>query len=109
MPHPSTSATPSPDWPVNPDAPDAPVAAALSFNDGAIGLVRTQWSTLWFRDGSEPGVLTLNYYARDTAGRSYAVSVMASNPHTAINDTAAIPELLALARGGFQLAGSHRH
>jgi hypothetical protein len=61
------------------------------------------WRTTWFKGGAEPGVLTLNYLARTTAGATYVVSAMLSDPAAPIPDTAA-GELQALVRGGFALA-----
>jgi len=37
----------------------APLGSILSANDGGIGLEPAQWPTVWFKGGSEPGVLTL--------------------------------------------------
>jgi len=87
----------------------APVARALSINDGELGLDRAQWPTLWFKGGSEPGVLTLNYLARTAGGASYVVSVDVDDPGHALDEATAVPELLALARGGIQLAARSPH
>jgi hypothetical protein len=81
----------------------APVASALSINDGGLWLDPADWRTTWFKGGAEPGVLTLNYLARTTAGATYVVSAMLSDPAAPIPDTAA-GELQALVRGGFALA-----
>jgi beta-lactamase class A len=85
----------------------APVAAALSRNDGGIGLDRSRWPTVWYKGGSEPGVLTLNYLARATDGRTFVVSAMLGDPRQPIRDTAG-PEVQALIRGAFQLAQRQR-
>jgi Beta-lactamase enzyme family len=81
----------------------APVAGALSINDGGLGLNRSHWPTVWYKGGSESGVLTLNYLARDARGRTFVVSAMLGDPRRPIRNTAP-PELQALIRGGFRLA-----
>jgi beta-lactamase class A len=81
---------------------------ALSINDGGIGLDRQQWSRVWFKGGSEPGVLTLNYLATTTDGRTFVVSAMVSNPVTAFDETYAAVEGIALVNGAFSLAAAAR-
>ena len=83
----------------------APVAAALQINNGGIGLDPSQWRTVWFKGGSEPGVLTLNYLATTRGGQSYVVSVLAENPAAPIAQTAAALTLLSAIKGAFELAG----
>ncbi len=82
---------------------DRNVASTLQINDGSIGLDSAQWPTVWFKGGSEPGVLTLNYLARTRSGQTYVVSVLAQNPKGAIPD-AATSALLGAVKGAFQLA-----
>jgi beta-lactamase class A len=82
----------------------APVAAALQINNGGIGLDPGQWRTVWFKGGSEPGVLTLNYLATTRGGQSYVVSVLAENPAAPIAQTAAALTLLSAIKGAFELA-----
>jgi beta-lactamase class A len=84
----------------------APVAAALQINNGGIGLDPSQWRTVWFKGGSEPGVLTLNYLATTRGGQSYVVSVLAENPAAPIAQTAAALTLLSAIKGAFELAAS---
>ena len=45
----------------------APLAHILELNSGGIGLSSSQWPAVWFKGGSEPGVLTLNYLATTRA------------------------------------------
>jgi hypothetical protein len=45
-----------------------------------VGLDPAHWGSVWFKGGSEPGVLTLNYLATTRGGQSYVVSVLAANP-----------------------------
>ncbi|MDL4813705.1 serine hydrolase [Actinomadura opuntiae] len=79
------------------------VGKALSINDGGIGLDRAAYPKVWFKGGSEPGVLTLNYLARTSRGRTIVTSVMLSDPKTAFTGTVAL-DALAVARAGVQLA-----
>jgi beta-lactamase class A len=83
------------------------IGAALSANDGAISLDRTQYPLVWFAGGSEPGVLTLSFLARAADGQIVVSSLELSNPGSAFNQNAVIGEALALARGGIQLPGPH--
>jgi Beta-lactamase enzyme family len=82
----------------------SPIGAALSINDGGIGLDRAQYPTVWFKGGSEPGVITLNYLARAKDGRVLVDSVMLANPTSPLDENTVIGVALALARGGIQLA-----
>lgn len=80
-----------------------PVTQALSIIDGVIGLDPAQWPTVWFKGGSETGVLTLNYLASTAQGRTVAVSAMISDPARAL-DPMAETELIALVHGAFRMA-----
>jgi hypothetical protein len=82
----------------------APVAAALQINNGGISLDPSQWRLVWFKGGSEPGVLTLNYLATTRGGQSYVVSVLAENPAAPLAETAAALTLLSAIKGAFELA-----
>lgn len=82
---------------------DTPVADALSIEDAGIALDRSEYPVVWFKGGSEPGVLTLNHLARTDDGRVIVASVLLENPGGPI-DPAAATEALALVRGGIQLA-----
>jgi Beta-lactamase enzyme family len=86
----------------NPDL--SGVGHALSINDGGVGLRRDRWQRVWFKGGSEPGVLTLNYLATTTDGETFVVSAMASNAQTALDQVFAVVESLALIVGAFDLA-----
>jgi hypothetical protein len=79
------------------------VAGAMSIADGGIGLDRTEYPTVWFKGGSEPGLLVLNHLARTADGRVAVASIMLSNPNGAI-DPNATTEALALVRGGLEMA-----
>jgi hypothetical protein len=82
----------------------APIGQVLELNDGGLGLASTRWQTTWFKGGSEPGVLTLNYLATTRTGHRYVVSALAENPSGAIDETTAAPKLLSAIRGAFTLA-----
>jgi hypothetical protein len=58
----------------------APVSTALSYNDGGIGLTRSAWPLVWFKGGSEQGVLTLGYLARRADGTVAVVVLQLSDP-----------------------------
>ena len=47
----------------------APLGPILSAGGAGIGLDPAQWPTVWFKGGSEPGVLTLGYLATNSKGR----------------------------------------
>jgi hypothetical protein len=84
----------------------APVAAALQINNGEMNLDPGQWRSVWFKGGSEPGVLTLNYLATTRGGQSYVVSVLAENPAAPLAETAASLTLISAIKGAFELAAS---
>lgn len=58
----------------------APVSTALSYNDGSLGLSRATWPLVWFKGGSETGVLTLSYLARRSDGTVAVVVLQLSDP-----------------------------
>jgi hypothetical protein len=84
----------------------SPLSTMLSAN-GGLGLDSTTWPTVWFKGGSEPGVLTLGYLARDSQGRTFVVTALASNPRSPI-DGASTLVLSGLIRSAFNLLDSHR-
>ncbi len=83
---------------------DPQVGQALSINDGGIGLPVAQFPTVWFKGGSEPGVLTLNYLTRTAGGTLVTASLMLSDPAHPLDEATVIPQALALVRGALQLA-----
>ncbi len=82
----------------------APLATILSINNGSMSLAASQWRSVWFKGGSEPGVLTLNYLATTRGGKSYLVSVLTQNPTAALSETKAELTLISAVTGAFQLA-----
>lgn len=82
----------------------APVASVLQINNGDMNLDPSQWRSVWFKGGSEPGVLTLNYLATTRSGRTYVVSVLAENPKAPLSETTATLALISAVKGAFELA-----
>jgi hypothetical protein len=83
---------------------DPQVGAALSINDGGLGLPAADFPTVWFKGGSEPGVLTLNYLARSADGTLVTAGVMLSDPAQPLDEATVIPSAIALMRGALRLA-----
>jgi hypothetical protein len=79
------------------------IGHALSLNDGGLGLDRVQFPEVWFKGGSEPGVLTLNYLARTADGRSLVASVMVSDPVAPLNENHVAARGIAVAKGAVAL------
>ncbi len=82
----------------------SPIGTALSANTGGIDLNSKSWPTVLFKGGSEPGVLTLGYLARDSQGRTFVVVALAENPNTVL-DGASVLVLNTLIHGAFNLLG----
>jgi hypothetical protein len=72
-----------------------PIAQVLSKNSGGIPLDAKSWPRIWFKGGSEPGVLTLGYLARDARGNSFAVIVLSEDPREPVQESASV-EIQAL-------------
>jgi beta-lactamase class A len=68
----------------------SPISKVLSTNSGGIGLSTTAWPTVWFKGGSEPGVLTIGYLVRDRAGQTFEVIVLTEDPKGTIATSAAL-------------------
>jgi hypothetical protein len=81
-----------------------PIATILSKNNGGIDLPVTTWPRVWFKGGSESGVLTLGYLATDTQGTTFVVVVQTADPTIAFNEELAAVRLLGVVAGGFDLA-----
>jgi beta-lactamase class A len=80
----------------------APLGDILSANDGGLGLDPAQWPTVWYKGGSEPGVLTLGYLATNSKGQTFVVVAMLSDPSAALPPSAEAG-LLAIVQGAFGL------
>jgi len=79
-----------------------PINTILSTNNGGIELKSATWPRVWFKGGSEPGVLTLGYLARDSSGKAYVVVMMLANPKKDI-PTSATLLALGVVRGALNL------
>lgn len=82
----------------------APIASVFSINQGGLGLDPRKWATVWFKGGSEPGVLTLGYLARRTDGTSDVVVAMAEDPSAPLDGTATI-RMQTVVKAAFGLLG----
>ncbi|WP_066949440.1 serine hydrolase [Microtetraspora fusca] len=80
-----------------------PLNKVMSANDAGLGLDRERWPTVWYKGGSEVGLLTMGFLARSAEGRTYVVTALTSNPRAAYDEARAANELLALIRGSFTL------
>jgi len=80
----------------------SPLSAIPTHEVGGIGLDPSAWPKVWFKGGSEPGVLTLGWLATNRRGQTFVVEAMVTNPDAALSPTSAT-ELVALARRVFGL------
>jgi hypothetical protein len=80
----------------------SPIASILSMNNGGLGLNPSEWPVVWFKGGSEPGVLTVGYLATNSKGQTFVVSAMLSNA-TGTLTPSATPALLEAVVGAFGL------
>jgi len=81
------------------------LARVLEVNDGGLHLDPKRFAWTWFKGGSEPGVLTLNYLAATTAGATYEVSVLVDNPGAPLGASSTV-QLLGVVSGAFSLAAA---
>jgi beta-lactamase class A len=86
----------------------SPLRTILSTNNGGIELSATTWPQIWFKGGSEPGVLTLGYLARDDSGKTYVVVEMLENTKKPLASSSTLLGL-GVATGALKLlrAGTH--
>ena len=82
-----------------------PLPAVLEVEDGTLDLPADDWPTVWFKGGSEPGVLTLGWLATTAEGETYVVEAMLTDPDAPLADTA-ITDLVAISRDAFTLLAS---
>ena len=82
----------------------APIGDVFALNDGGLGLDAAQWQTTWFKGGSEPGVLTLNYLATTRSGHTYVVSALAENASAPIDEAGASLDMASAIKGAFAAA-----
>ncbi|MEU7003232.1 serine hydrolase [Nonomuraea sp. NPDC046570] len=75
----------------------------MSASDAGLGLDRNSWPAVWFKGGSEPGVLAMGFLARSAAGRTYVVTALTSDRRTAMDEAKAGGQLLSLIRDSFAI------
>jgi hypothetical protein len=91
-------------WRENAQPGLSPIGTALSINDGGLGLDRSAYPTVWFKGGSEPGVLTLNYLVKAADGKIVVTSVLLGDQTNPINEWNAIGTAQAAIRGAVALS-----
>jgi hypothetical protein len=84
----------------------SPLDSVLSREVGKIGLDAAAWPTVWFKGGSEAGVLTLGWLATNADGETYVVEGMVSNPDAALAENV-IYDLVALGHESFGVLGEN--
>ncbi len=82
---------------------DRRVEGVMTQHDGGLGLDPKRWRSVWFKGGSEPGVVDLGYSARTKDGRTFFVTAMASDTAAPLDEGNVGSELSALAKGAFTL------
>ena len=82
----------------------APLSNVLSIQTAGIGLDQSEWPTVWYKGGSESGVLTLGWLATNRRGQTFVVEAMVTNPDAPLSATS-ITDLVAVARAAFDLLG----
>lgn len=80
------------------------LSTVLSREVAGIGLDPDVWPTVWYKGGSEPGVLTLGWLATNTHGKTFVVQGMVSNPDAALSADS-ITDLVSLAKEALGLLG----
>jgi beta-lactamase class A len=68
----------------------SPIGHVLSINNGGITLNAKTWPRVWFKGGSEPGMLTLGYLARDNRGQSFAVIMLTEDTTQPVQESTAV-------------------
>ncbi|MEU7747619.1 serine hydrolase [Nonomuraea sp. NPDC049158] len=81
---------------------------ALSLNDDGLNLDASRFPAVWYKGGSEPGVVSLHYLARTPDRRALAVSLMVSDPDTALDTLDVAARGQAVIRGAFHLLAPPR-
>ncbi len=81
-----------------------PIATVLSTNNGGLNLNPGTWPRVWFKGGSEPGVLTLGYLARDSSGQTFVVVVLTEDTSKPVQESLAVEiQALDVVAGAFGL------
>jgi len=81
-----------------------PLATVLSTNNGGLNLNAGTWPRVWFKGGSEPGVLTLGYLARDSSGQTFVVVVLTEDTAKPVQESLSVEiQALDVVAGAFGL------
>jgi hypothetical protein len=78
----------------------APLSDILSGQVRGLDLDAAEWPTVWYKGGSEPGVLTLGWLATNDEGETFVIEAMVTNPDAALADDA-LDEIVGLAHQAF--------
>jgi hypothetical protein len=76
--------------------------SVLSQEDAGIDLDASAWPTVWYKGGSEPGVLTMGWLATTAEGETFVVEAMVSDPDAALAE-ASLTDLVDVGRDAFAL------
>jgi beta-lactamase class A len=68
----------------------SPINEVLSTNSGGIDLNARLWPRIWFKGGSEPGVLTLGFLARDNHHQSFVVIILTEDTKQPVQESVAV-------------------
>jgi len=79
-----------------------PLDDVLSLQTAGIDLDPDDWPTLWYKGGSEPGVLSLGWLGVTAEGETYVVEAMVLNPNAPLAESA-ITDLVEVAHDAFDL------
>lgn len=82
----------------------APIATALETNDGGLDLPSPSFSGVWFKGGSESGVLSLAYLAARPDGSHEAVVLELADPSEDLNGSTFTLDALSIVREAFLLS-----
>jgi len=80
----------------------APIGSVLSVNNGGIGLGGPPWPIVWYKGGSEPGVLTVGFLVTNRKRQTFVVVEMLEGPAAWLDGSAAIG-LMGIANAAFQI------
>ena len=81
-----------------------PIATVLSTNKGGLNLNPGTWPRVWFKGGSEPGVFTLGYLARDSSGQTFVVVMLTEDTSKPVQESVAVEiHALDVVAGAFTL------
>lgn len=76
------------------------IGHALSIYDGGLG---PEFPTVWYKGGSEPGVVTMSYLVRTADGRTLVTSILLSNPDEPFDENHVAAWGATIAQGAVRL------